>query len=105
MSSVIRILKACAPKNAYNGFRFEALNKSENRVSRPMLVKASTNQRVSMLFNPFLTGSIASGLNIKENTKEAARKPRTNFGKRSQSNPRVGLLTSAPSGALRVYVQ
>src|SRR5690606_6676679 len=100
--SVTTILKVWAIRNAYNGLLLSALNKSENLVSRPMLVKASTNHKVWTLFKPPCVASTSDELRPKENKKEAALKPSTNLEKRSHNNFNDGLPPSRPSGVFCV---
>ena len=45
MTNVTRILKVCAVRKAYKGFLLFELNKSENFVSKPILVNAKTNHK------------------------------------------------------------
>ncbi len=98
MISVMIMLNNCAIKKANNGFLLLLLNKSLKLVSKPILVKAKANQIPCKFFNPSLTASRASDVRKKEKSKEAAMKPMTNLGKRSQITFRVGLeaVASAP---------
>ena len=93
INKVIRILKNCAPRKAYKGFRLLVLSKSEKFVSSPILVNASANHNPCKFFKPSFTSPIAAALIKKENNKEAPMKPSTNFGKRSHITLKVGLLS------------
>src|SRR5688572_15400311 len=105
MMSVTIILKSCANRNAYNGRFVSELNKSENFVSNPMLVNASTNHRVWILFTLSFILLIVEGLRKKEKSTEAIMNPIMNFGNRSQMTPSPGLFSFDLSPSFLVYVQ
>ena len=95
MMSVMTTLNDCAIKKAYNGFLLLLANKSLKFVSNPMLVKAKANQRPCRFFKLSFTPSLTSGAIRKEKIREAAIKPMTNLGKRSQITFKVGLDSTA----------
>ena len=86
------MLKSCAIKNAYKGWRLFCLKSSAKFVSKPMLVKASANQSPCKFFKLSFTVTVVSGYIKKENKTEAPINPKTNFGKRSQITFNVGLV-------------
>lgn len=70
-----------------------------------MLVKAKANHKPCNDLKPPLTESIVSDEITNEKSNEAAMKPNTNLGKRSQMIPTVGLLSFTVSDWLFVNVQ
>src|SRR5690606_3430588 len=95
--SVTITLKPCAIINAYNGFLLLCLKRSLKLVSKPMLVNAKATQSPCTLFMLPLTACTVSGEIKKENNNDAATKPITNLGKRSQITPKVGFSGRLPS--------
>src|ERR1700754_5174078 len=101
IASVIKTLKVCAIKNAYNGFLLFSAKRSLKLVSKPILVKASANHKPCKFFRLSLICAPVSADTTKENSNDAPIKPNTNFGKRSQITLRVGFLSgSVPVGCL-----
>ena len=70
-----------------------------------MLVKAKANHNPCNDLNPPFTESMVSEEITNEKRSEAAMKPNTNLGKRSQMIPTVGLLSFTVSDWLFVKVQ
>jgi hypothetical protein len=105
IASVMKILNTCAIKKAYKGFLLFCLNKSEKFVSKPMLVKASANHKPCKFFKLSFTVAVVSGEIKNEKRRDAAIKPKTNFGNLSQITFAVGLALTLFSEECFVYVQ
>src|SRR5687768_3605610 len=105
MSNVTSTLNVCAIRKPYKGRLLFSLNKSENFVSKPMLVKARTNHSVWILFKLPFTELTVSSFNIKEKSSDANTKPSTNFGKRSHINASVGFSSLPVDWPRFAYVQ
>ena len=71
-------------RNAMAGLPFSILKISVNFVSSPMQVKASANQKVWKPFKEPFTAATWPAFKMNEKTNDAAIKPSTNFGNRSQ---------------------
>ena len=85
------MLNICAVTNVNAGLPPCNFTNDEKRASMPIATKANANHTVR---KPFKDGAIlltVAGAIKKENTNEAAIKPNTNLGKRSQTMPKLGL--------------
>ena len=84
-------LNAWAPRKHQKGRPSSICRRSVNFVSRPMETKASAKKTLRRLVSAgFMAVTSAPGT-TKENSSDAAMKPRTNFGKRAQMTPALAL--------------
>ena len=104
-SSVHSTLAACAITNATAGLPPCMASRSRRRVSRPMHTKASANSHVLRPLSTLPVASTSPSVSTKENSSEVARKPSTNFGKRSQITAAETSGVSAPEAPPRTVHQ
>src|SRR5262249_44008780 len=89
-SSVQNTLNVCAPMNASAGRPRSVVASSTKRVSSPKQTKASANHQVRISPSALFVPLTSSGESAKEKMADAATKPSTNFGKRSQITAALG---------------
>ena len=96
----MKILNNCAIRKAYKGFLLFCLKRSAKFVSKPILVNARANHSPCKFFKLSFTEAVVAGEIKKENKREAAINPRTNFGNRSQMTLPVGFVSATPAECL-----